>query len=91
MTSKTATHRAAAILCTIMLCACSRAGAPSFDFFGAYFPAWLLCAAFGVVVGIFARVAMVATNLAFELPYQLALCTSIGLSGALLLWLAEFG
>ena len=66
----------------LSLCGCSEAGAPSFDLFGAFFPAWLLCA----VLGIFA-----ARNLTGVLPFQLPLCTSLGAIFALLVWLICFG
>jgi hypothetical protein len=92
------THAASALLARTLivlvsfsLAGCSTGGAPSFDLFGAYFPAWLLCGTVGIVGGIAARVAFVSSGLANALPYQLALCTAIGVIAALLFWLVGFG
>jgi hypothetical protein len=38
-------------------------GAPWFSFFGAYFPAWLLCAVIGVIGAVLARVLFIAIGL----------------------------
>ena len=66
-------------------------GAPSYSLFGAFFPAWLLCAAIGIIGAIGARAAMVSSGLAKVLPYQLFVCASIGLIVALLVWLIWLG
>ncbi len=75
----------------LILGGCSQGGAPSLVLFGAFFPDWMLCAVLGIVVAIVARVAFIATGLAADLPYQLLVCTSIGLIFALLAWLIWFG
>jgi YtcA family len=75
----------------LSLCGCSAAGAPSFDIFGAFFPAWLLCAALGIFVALGARIFFAARNLTDVLPFQLPVCTSIGAICALLIWLICFG
>ena len=36
----------------LSLCGCSEPGAPSFAIFGAFFPAWLLCALLGILVAL---------------------------------------
>jgi hypothetical protein len=84
---------AAAALVSIPIClgGCSAAGAPSFDLFGAFFPAWLLCGVIGVAAAIIARAAFVGTGLANTLPYQLAVCAAIGVIAAVLAWLVGFG
>ena len=64
--------------------------APTFVFFGAYFPAWLLVAVIGIFTAAAARVAMVATGLARTVPYQLMSCTSIGVTTAIVCWLIWF-
>ena len=76
---------------SISLTGCSTGGAPSFDLFGAFFPAWLLCGVIGIVGAVVARVVFVGTGLANSLPYQLAVCTAIGVMTALLVWLVGFG
>jgi len=75
----------------LILGGCSQGGAPSLVLFGAFFPDWMLCAVLCIVVAIVARSAFVTTRLAAVLPYQLFVCTSIGLIFALLAWLIWFG
>lgn len=83
--------RVAAGAASLALGGCDGAGAPSFVLFGAYFPAWMLCAFLGIAVAVAARVAMVATGLAQALPFQLFLCTALGLVAAIAAWLVGFG
>jgi len=75
----------------LTLTGCSAASAPSFDLFGAFFPAWLLCGIIGIAGAVVARVVFVSTGLANTLPYQLAVCSAIGVITALLVWLVGFG
>ena len=73
------------------LTGCSAGGAPSFDLFGAFFPAWLLCGMVGIAGAAVARAIFVSSGFANTLPYQLAVCTAIGVITALLVWLVGFG
>jgi hypothetical protein len=66
-------------------------GAPSFDLFGAFFPAWLLCGVIGIVGAGAARAAFVGTGLSNILPYQLFVCTAVGVITATVSWLLWFG
>jgi hypothetical protein len=75
----------------LSLSGCGTVGAPSYDLFGAFFPAWLLDGIVGVAGAAVARAVFVSTGLAHTLPYQLAVCTAIGLITALLVWLISFG
>src|ERR1700689_1120511 len=75
----------------LCLCGCSEVGAPSLDIFGAFFPAWLLCAVLGIFVALGARIVFAARNLTDVLPFQLPLCTSLGAIFPLLIWLPCFG
>jgi hypothetical protein len=75
----------------LSLSGCSEAGAPSFDIFGAFFPAWLLCAVLGILVALGAHIFFAARNLTVVLPFQLSVCTSLGATFALLVWLICFG
>jgi YtcA family len=77
-------------LVVLVLGGCS-VGAPSFALFGAFFPAWLLCGTLGIVGAGVARAAFVASGLSQVLPYQLFVCTAVGLIVALLIWLVGFG
>ena len=78
-------------LLSLTMGGCSRVGAPSFVFFGAFFPGWMFCALLGIVVAILARVVFVATGLSGILPYQLFVCLSVGLIFAFLARLLWFG
>ena len=71
---------------TVLLSGCS--GAPSLTVAGAYFPAWLACAVVGVVTTIIARGLMASTHLTTFIPFQLAVCTAIGVLVALGVWLS---
>jgi hypothetical protein len=79
------------LLVASCLAGCSTSGAPSFDLFGAFFPAWLLCGFVGVAGAAIARLAFVGTGLANALPYQLAVCVAIGVIAAVLVWFVGFG
>jgi hypothetical protein len=69
---------------------CATHGAPSFVLFGAYFPEWMLLAAIGLVAGVVARVAMVGSGMAAQIPLQLLSCTAIGVTTAIVVWLVWF-
>lgn len=79
------------LLPTMVLTGCASRGAPSFVLFGAYFPAWMLCALIGIFIAFGARIGFVTSGLSQILPYQLFVCTSIGVIAALLIWLFWFG
>jgi hypothetical protein len=79
------------VLASLSLGGCSAGGAPSFDVFGTFFPAWLLCGVIGIAAAIVARVVLVSTGLANTLPYQLAVIAAAGLIAGLLVWLIGFG
>jgi hypothetical protein len=70
---------------------CSTAGAPSFELFGAFFPAWLFCGLIGLVASGAARGLFVGTGLSNLLPYQLFVCVALGIIAACLAWLLWFG
>jgi YtcA family len=61
-------------------------GAPSVTVAGAYFPAWLLCSLIAVLVAMMVRAVMVVTGLSNHIPYQLAVCSSVGVIVALVVW-----
>jgi hypothetical protein len=84
--------RSRLILVGVFLClgGCADLGAPSFEAFGAFFPAWMMCGAVGILGAIVTRVVLVSTPLAV-LPYRLLVCTAVGVSAAILFWLPLFG
>jgi hypothetical protein len=75
----------------LILTSCSTGGAPSFTLFGAFFPGWMFCGLVGIVGAGAARAVFVATRLSNVLPYQLFLCTAIGIIVAILAWFVWFG
>jgi hypothetical protein len=74
-----------------MLTACSLAAAPSFELFGAYFPAWMLCALIGILGAASTRVVLMTPAFSGVVPFQFAVCTAVGLVLGLLSWMALFG
>lgn len=69
---------------------CGVIGAPSFNVAGTYFPAWMLSAALGIAAAIIVRMVFVAKGLNRLLPYQLLLCTSLGVIVAVVFWIVFF-
>jgi hypothetical protein len=61
-------------------------GAPTLTLAGAYFPAWLLCAILAVLVAIAAHILMSVTKLSDRIPFESAVCASLGVIAALALW-----
>lgn len=72
------------------LSGCASRGAPSFALFGAFFPAWMLCALIGIGTAVAARGLFIAAGLASVLPFQLSVCASLGILAAALSWLIWF-
>lgn len=71
---------------TAFLSGCS--GAPSLTIAGAYFAAWLACAVIGVITTVIAHGLMASAHLATVIPFQLAVCSAIGVLVALEVWLS---
>ncbi|WP_222950604.1 hypothetical protein [Sphingomonas sp. JC676] len=84
-----AARGAAALTLVGTLGGCS--GAPSYVFFGAYFPAWMLFSLIGILAAIAVRILLVKTGLAETLPYQLFLCIAAGTIVASVVWLVSVG
>ena len=61
------------------LAGCAARGAPSSVLFGAYFPFWLLSSVAGVVGALVAHRIFIATGWVRRVPYQLSVCTAIGI------------
>jgi hypothetical protein len=62
---------------------CGARGAPWFSLFGAYFPAWLLCALVGVIGAVLARALLVAIGLDAIVRARLLTYGSLGVILAL--------
>ncbi len=70
---------------------CEVRGAPSLVLFGAYFPAWMLCALAGVVAGVVAHFLFALSRLDEIVQQQLLVCASLGLLVAVVVWFSMFG
>jgi hypothetical protein len=70
---------------------CAIQGAPSFELFGAFFPAWMLCASIGIIGGIAARVIFIAVGLDSRVQFRVFVCSSVGVVVAAGTWLFWFG
>ena len=73
------------------LTSCSLAAAPSLELFGAYFPAWMLCALIGIIGAAGTRVLLTKPPLSGVVPFQFTVCTAVGVIVGLLSWAALFG
>jgi YtcA family len=78
------------MVASCMLTGCSLAAAPAFELFGAYFPAWMLCALIGMVGAALSRVVLATPALSGMVPFQFMVCTGVGVSVGLLFWIALF-
>jgi uncharacterized membrane protein len=78
--------RALVILAGLSPLTASCKDAPTITLAGAYFPAWLLCAIFAVLVAIVAHILMSVTRLSDRVPFYSAVCASLGVAAALALW-----
>jgi hypothetical protein len=86
-----ARSRAALSLVTAsILTGCSFAGAPSFELFGAFFPAWMLCALIGIFGAAGTRVLLTSPAFDASIPFQLAVCAAAGVIVGLLVWIMLF-
>lgn len=70
---------------------CATSRAPAMPVFGAYFPAWLVAALFGLVVAILGKVLIVMAGFEAVMPWQLGVCASIGLIGAVAFSILIYG
>ena len=82
------------VLLVIMNCVgtgCSFGVAPSFELFGAFFPAWMLCALIGIVGALTTRAVLTTPAFNGAIPLQLGVCTALGVIVALSSWMLLFG
>ncbi|WP_028227139.1 hypothetical protein [Paraburkholderia ferrariae] len=93
MKQRTGSRFAAACspLAFMPLTGCATRGAPSFALFGAYFPFWLLSSVTGIAGAVVAHRVFVATGWVRAVPYQLSVCTAIGVVVGVLVWLSGTG
>jgi hypothetical protein len=68
-----------AVAC-LALTGCSLGGAPSYSLFGAFFPAWLLCAAIGLTGSLALRSLVIALGIEDAVPLRLLVYTAFAAS-----------
>jgi YtcA family len=73
-----------------LLGGCSLKGAPSYSIFGAFFPAWLLCAGIGIAGSIGLRSLFIATGLEAEMPFRPLMYFAFAAALTLSIWLLLF-
>ena len=78
-------------LLSLGLGGCALRGAPSYSIFGAFFPAWLLCAVLGIFASILLRTVLIATDFEEAVPFKLMVYLAFAVGSTLWLWLALFG
>ncbi|MGE4372099.1 MAG: YtcA family lipoprotein [Xanthobacter sp.] len=86
-----AARAGAALLPALFLAGCAEAPpSPSFFFFGAYFPSWMLCVAGGVIGALLVRAVFVYLGIDDQLPVRLlvysCLAAIIGFASAFLIY-----
>ena len=80
---------AAIQLAVLFLADCSTS--PAQNMFGSFFPAWMLCAAAGIVIAVILRQAFGALGVNQYLIAPPLTYLSIAVTGTLLVWLLWFG
>ena len=73
----------------LALSACNRA--PSQNILGSYFPAWMLCAAIGIVLTVIAYNIFVRTGIDEFIPLKLLVYICLAISLTFFIWLIWFG
>ena len=85
-------RRAGGLLPMLLLIGgCDLRGAPSYSLFGAFFPAWLLCAVIGLFGSLLFRMIVISSGLEEAMPLKLLVYTAFAAGLALWLWLTLFG
>jgi len=90
MTARSARRRFILGGSALLFAACAPGGAPSFDFFGAYFPAWLPFAVLAILLALLTRGLMILRDFDRRLPHPLLLSAAIGFIAAGLSWLLVY-
>jgi len=65
--------------------------APTIDLLGSYFPAWMLCAALGIVAAVIIRQILAVTGIGDYVVAPLLTYAALAVSATLLAWLFWFG
>ena len=73
----------------LAVAACSYS--PTMDLFGSYFPAWMLCAAVGIVASVIIRQILAVAGINEYVVAPLLTYAGLAVSATLLAWLLWFG
>jgi YtcA-like protein len=65
--------------------------APTMDLLGSYFPAWMLCAAVGIIAAVIIRQILAVAGIDEYVVAPLLTYAGLAVSATLLLWLLWFG
>jgi hypothetical protein len=71
------------------IAACNHA--PTMDLLGSYFPAWMLCAAIGIVAAVIIRQILAVAGISEYLVAPLLTYAALAMSATLVVWLLWFG
>ena len=77
------------IAIALPVAACSYS--PTMDLFGSYFPAWMLCAAVGIVASVIIRQILAVAGINDYVVAPLLTYAALAVSATLLAWLLWFG
>jgi YtcA family len=72
-------------------CLAGCTASPSLNILGSFFPAWMLCAAAGIIAAVVLRLALSTFGINQYLIAPPLTYLSIGVAGTLLVWLLWFG
>ncbi|MGY8619537.1 YtcA family lipoprotein [Pantoea agglomerans] len=67
------------VIALFMLSGCAIQQAPAFPIFGSYFPSWMACALFGIVIAVIARVVFIRIGIDDSLPARLLVYVCLAL------------
>jgi len=85
----TAMSAGATQFAAIMLAGCTTS--PAQNILGSFFPAWMLCAAAGIVIAVLSRLVLGALGVSQYLIAPPLTHLSVAMAGTLLVWLLWFG
>ena len=75
----------------IALVASGCSHAPTINLFGSFFPAWMLCAALGILAAVIVRQLLAVSGINEYVVAPLLTYSGLALTGTLLIWLFWFG
>jgi len=78
------------LACLVTACS-STPSAPSLAIFGSYFPAWIVCAALGVIVAVVIRQVLIIVDIDGYLPVPLLVYLAMAIASGIGFWFLWFG